>query len=225
MEVSDVRREYTLAGLDERHLPPEPVALFRAWLEEAIAADPPDPTAMTLATVDAAGRPSARVVLLKGYDERGFVFYTNYASRKARDLAANPHAALVFYWPALDRQVRIEGVVEKTSLAESVAYFATRPLAAQLGAWASRQSEPVANRAELERALAEVAERFTGGAVPRPDFWGGYRLRPSRVEFWQGRPGRLHDRVAYRRRDELPGEPPAAGAAAGGGWTLERLQP
>jgi pyridoxamine 5'-phosphate oxidase len=225
MGVSDVRREYELAGLDERHLPSEPVALFRAWLEEAIAADLPDATAMTLATVDAAGRPSARVVLLKGYDERGFVFYTNYASRKARELAANPHAALVLYWPALDRQVRIEGAVEKTSPAESAAYFATRPLAAQLGAWASRQSEPVASRAELERALADVADRFAGGAVPLPDFWGGYRLRPARVEFWQGRPGRLHDRVAYRRRDGLPGEPPTAGAAPGGGWTLERLQP
>jgi pyridoxamine 5'-phosphate oxidase len=224
MNVSDVRREYMLAGLDERHLPSEPVALFRAWLEEAIAADPPDPTAMTLATVDAAGRPSARVVLLKAYDERGFVFYTNYASRKARELAANPHAALVFYWPALDRQVRIEGLVDKTSPAESAAYFATRPLAAQLGAWASRQSEPVANRAELERALAEVTERFAGGTVPLPDFWGGYRLRPIRVEFWQGRAGRLHDRVAYLRRDDLPGEP-ALGAAAGGAWTLERLQP
>jgi pyridoxamine 5'-phosphate oxidase len=212
MDVSGVRRDYTQEGLDERGLPPEPIALFRAWLDEAIAADPLDPTAMTLATVDAEGRPAARVVLLKSCDERGFVFYTNYASRKARELDANPRAALVFYWPALDRQVRIEGEVAKTSPAESAAYFATRPLASQLGAWASRQSEPVAGREDLERALAAVAERFAGGAVPLPEFWGGYRVRPARVEFWQGRPSRLHDRIVYRRRED-------------GGWTLERLQP
>jgi pyridoxamine 5'-phosphate oxidase len=215
MNVSDLRREYSLAGLDERQLPPEPIAQFRAWLAEAIAADPLDPTAMTLATVDGAGRPSARVVLLKGYDERGFVFFTNYGSRKACELAANPRAALVFYWPARDRQVRIEGVVEKTSRAESAAYFATRPLPSQLSAWASRQSAPVAGRAELEAAMAAAGERFAGGEVPVPEDWGGYRLRPELVEFWQGRPSRLHDRLVYRRRD----------AAAGGGWTLERLQP
>jgi pyridoxamine 5'-phosphate oxidase len=215
MNVSDLRREYMLAGLDERHLPPEPIAQFRAWLAEAIAADPLDPTAMTLATADGAGRPSARVVLLKGYDERGFVFYTNYGSRKACELAANPRAALVFYWPAFDRQVRIEGVVEKTSRAESAAYFATRPLPSQLSAWASRQSAPVAGRAELEAAMAAAGERFAGGEVLAPEDWGGYRLRPELVEFWQGRPSRLHDRLVYRRRD----------APAGGGWTVERLQP
>ena len=215
MNVSDLRREYSLAGLDERQLPPEPIAQFRAWLAEAIAADPLDPTAMTLATADGAGRPSARVVLLKGYDERGFVFFTNYGSRKACELAANPRAALVLYWPACDRQVRIEGVVEKTSRAESAAYFATRPLPSQLSAWASRQSAPVAGRAELEAAMAAAGERFAGGEVPAPEDWGGYRLRPELVEFWQGRPSRLHDRLVYRRRD----------AAAGGGWTLERLQP
>jgi pyridoxamine 5'-phosphate oxidase len=215
MDVSDLRREYMLAGLDERSLPPEPIAQFRAWLAEAVAADPLDPTAMTLATADAAGRPSARVLLLKGYDERGFVFFTNYGSRKARELAANPHAAMVFHWPAFDRQVRIEGVVEKTSRAESAAYFATRPLPSRLSAWASRQSEPAGGRAELEAAQAKAGERFAGGEVPVPDFWGGYRLRPELVEFWQGRPSRLHDRLVYRRREE----------PAGGGWTLERLQP
>lgn len=215
MNVSDLRREYSLAGIDERQLPPEPVAQFRAWLAEAVAVDPLDPTAMTLATADGAGRPSARVVLLKGYDERGFVFFTNYGSRKACELAANPRAALVFHWPAFDRQVRIEGVVEKTSRAESAAYFATRPLPSQLSAWASRQSAPVAGRAELEAAMAAAGERFAGEEVPVPEDWGGYRLRPELVEFWQGRPSRLHDRLVYRRRDP----------AAGGGWTVERLQP
>jgi pyridoxamine 5'-phosphate oxidase len=167
---------------------------------------------MTLATADAAGRPSARIVLLKGFDEHGFVFYTNYGSRKAHDMDANPHAALVFHWPAFDRQVRVEGSVERIGARESAAYFATRPVDSQLGAWASRQSEPIASRAELEDRLAALAERFAG-TVPAPPFWGGYRLRHERVEFWQGRPSRLHDRLLYRRR------------AGDGGWTLERLQP
>jgi len=212
MDVSEVRRDYRRAALDERDLAPEPIAQFRAWLAEALAADPLDPTAMTLATADREGRPSARVVLLKGYDERGFVFFTNYGSRKASELAANPHAALVFYWPARDRQVRVEGVVEKTSREETAAYFATRPPASQLGAWASRQSAPVAGREPLEQAFAAAAQRFAGGEIPAPDFWGGYRLAPTRVEFWQGRESRLHDRIAYRRN-------------AHGGWTVERLQP
>jgi pyridoxamine 5'-phosphate oxidase len=213
MDVSGVRRDYTLSGLDERDLAPEPMAQFAAWLAEALAGDRLDPTAMTLATADASGRPAARIVLLKGYDERGFVFYTNYGSRKARDLAANPHAALVFHWPAFDRQVRVEGLIEPTSREESAAYFASRPVASQLGAWASRQSAPVADRAALERSYAAAAERFAGGAVPLPELWGGYRLRPDAVEFWQGRRNRLHDRLAYRRRED------------GGGWTVERLQP
>lgn len=212
MDVSEVRRDYRRAALDERDLAPDPIAQFRAWYAEALAGNPLDPTAMTLATADREGRPSARVVLLKGYDEHGFVFFTNYGSRKACELAVNPHAALVFYWPACDRQVRAEGVVEKTSREETAAYFATRPLASQLGAWASRQSAPVAGREPLEQAFAAAAERFGGGEVPAPDFWGGYRLRPARVEFWQGRESRLHDRIAYRRNAE-------------GGWTIERLQP
>jgi pyridoxamine 5'-phosphate oxidase len=211
-DVSGLRRDYIRAALDERDAAPDPIVQFRAWLAEAIAADPLDPTAMTLATVDGEGRPSARIVLLKGCDERGFVFFTNYGSRKARELAANPHAALLFYWPAFDRQVRVEGTVEKTSRAETAAYFATRPLASQLSAWASRQSAPIASREELESAAAEQAARFAASEVPAPDFWGGFRLRPSAVELWQGRPNRLHDRLAYRRAED-------------GSWTVERLQP
>jgi pyridoxamine 5'-phosphate oxidase len=211
-DVSGVRRDYTRATLDERDVASDPIAQFRVWLAEAIAADPLDPTTMTLATVDAAGQPSARIVLLKGCDERGFVFFTNYDSRKARELAANPRAALVFYWPALDRQVRVEGTVGKTSRDETAAYFATRPLAARLSAWASRQSAPIAGREPLERAAAAQAAHFAGGDVPAPDFWGGYRLQPDAVELWQGRANRLHDRLLYRR-------------AEGGSWTVERLQP
>ena len=211
MDISEIRREYMQAGLDERDLPAEPIAQFRAWLEEALAAETLEGTAMTLATADAEGRPSARIVLLKGFDAEGFVFFTNYRSRKARELEANAQAALVFYWPAFDRQVRVEGRVARVGAAESAAYFASRPLASRLGAWASRQSEPIAGRAELELQLAAAAERFAGG-VPVPPFWGGYRLRHDRVEFWQGRPSRLHDRLVYRR-------------AKDDGWTIERLQP
>ncbi|HVT59690.1 MAG TPA: pyridoxamine 5'-phosphate oxidase [Thermoanaerobaculia bacterium] len=222
MKISDVRREYTGGELRESGVAPEPIAQFQRWLEEAMAAEPLEPTAMTLATVGPGGRPSARVVLLKGCDERGFVFYTNYGSRKGQELRANPYAALAFYWPALDRQVRIEGVVEPTSRAESEAYFASRPVPSQLGAWASRQSAPVA-REELEAELGRVTQRFAGAAVPLPELWGGYRLRPDRIEFWQGRPNRLHDRLVYRRRP--PEDGGGAGGPDGGVWTLERLAP
>ncbi len=167
---------------------------------------------MTLATVDREGQPSARVVLLKGCDERGFVFFTNYASRKGRDLEENPRAALVFYWPAFDRQVRVEGTVEKTSPEESEAYFQSRPLGARIGAWTSSQSEVIASREELERSVEEAVQRFADGAVPRPGHWGGYRVRPDEVEFWQGRESRLHDRLRYRRQP-------------GGGWLIDRLSP
>lgn len=211
MDISDLRREYDLGGLDEADLAADPFTQFGLWLEQAIAADPLDPTAMTLATADRQGRPSARVVLLKGFDERGFVFFTNYDSRKGRELAENPRAALAFFWAALHRQVRIEGTVEKVPAAESDAYYASRPLGSRLGAWASPQSQPIADRAELERALAEVAARQERVDLPRPEFWGGYRLRPEAIEFWQGRPSRLHDRILFQNGPE--------------GWRRQRLAP
>ena len=213
MDLSGIRRDYLHAALDESEVAADPIVQFQAWMAQAVAAGVHEPTAMTLATTGASGRPSARIVLLKGCDERGFIFYTNYGSRKAHELAAQPYAALLFHWPELDRQVRVEGRVERTSRAESAAYFATRPPASQLSAWASRQSAPVASRGELERALAAVAGRFAGGEVPLPELWGGFRLHPELIEFWQGRTGRLHDRLAYRRR--AVGETSGAGAGTG----------
>ena len=210
MNVSDVRREYGAAGLSEEDLAADPIAQLRVWLDQAQQAYPEEFTSMTLATADREGRPSARVVLLKGLDERGLVFYTNYESRKGRELAENPRAALVFYWAGLDRQVRIEGSVERTSREESEVYFISRPLGSRLGAWASPQSRPIAGRGELARRLREVEERF-GEEVPLPESWGGYRVRPETVEFWQGRPSRLHDRLRYSRQP--------------GGWRIERLAP
>jgi pyridoxamine 5'-phosphate oxidase len=212
MKVSDVRREYSLAGLSEEDLAADPITQLRLWLDEARAVLPEEFTAMILATADAGGRPAARVVLLKGLDERGLVFYTHYDSDKGRDLAANPRAALVFYWAPLDRQVRIEGTVEKTSREESEAYFASRPRGSQLGAWASHQSRPLNGREELERQVEAAAERFADGDIPLPDGWGGFRVRPEVVEFWQGRPSRLHDRLRYVQDPEV-------------GWRVERLAP
>jgi pyridoxamine 5'-phosphate oxidase len=211
MNVADVRREYGLAGLSEGDLAADPIDQFRLWLEQAMTVDPKEFTAMTLATADREGRPSARVVLLKGVDERGFVFYTHYDSRKGRELLENPRAALVFYWPLQDRQVRVEGTVEKTSRAESEAYFASRPLGSRVGAWASPQSRRISSREELERKVSEAGERF-GDDVPLPPDWGGFRLHPETIEFWQGRPSRLHDRLCYSRDRE-------------GNWRIERLAP
>jgi pyridoxamine 5'-phosphate oxidase len=206
-----IRVEYTRGSLLESEVSPEPIAQFRRWFEAALAAEVPEPNAMTLATATIDGRPAARIVLLKTFDDRGFSFYTNFRSRKARELEANPRASLVVFWNALERQVRIDGRVERVSDAESDEYFAIRPLGARLGAWASGQSEVVADRAELEAMMAEIERRFPDGVVPRPPHWGGYRVVPEEVEFWQGRPNRLHDRLVYRRS-------PAA-------WSIVRLSP
>ena len=211
MTPADLRRDYARAGLTEADAAADPLAQFARWFDEALAAGLPEPNAMTLATATLDGRPSARVVLLKGFDARGFVFFTNRHSRKGRELAANPYAALAFFWPELERQVRVEGAVAPTGDEESDAYFASRPLASRLGAWASSQSEVIAGREVLDRAVEELAARF-GGEVPRPPHWGGYRLSPEAVEFWQGRPSRLHDRLRYARRPD-------------GGWRRERLAP
>lgn len=208
-----MRRGYVRGWLDEGTAPPRWLELFQRWFDEAAAELAAlEVNAMQLATVDAAGRPAVRTVLAKGFDERGVVFYTNYRSAKARDLAAHPHAATVFAWVLQERQVRFSGPVERVSRAETEAYFATRPRGSQLGAWASPQSSVVASRAELDQLEAAVAARFDGLEIPPPPHWGGFRLVPDAVEFWQGRPDRLHDRLRYRD----------AGNAV---WNIERLAP
>jgi pyridoxamine 5'-phosphate oxidase len=210
MSLSDLRREYTSAGLREQDCDPSPVRQFAKWFQDALAANLPDPNAMTLATCPPGGRPSARIVLLKGVDERGFSFFTNYLSRKGQELEANPLASLVFFWPDIERQVRVEGKVEKVTPNESDEYHQTRPRGNQLGAWCSEQSEVVAGREVLETRLRELERKYPA-EVPRPPHWGGYRLAPDMIEFWQGRPNRLHDRIRYR--------------LAHGSWIMERLSP
>ncbi len=210
--ISRLRREYIRTGLDESDVVPDPIEQFRGWFDDALAADLHEPNAMTLATATPEGLPSARTVLIKGFDERGFVFYTNYGGRKARELEENPHCALLFYWGELERQVRVEGRASRVSEEESDAYFASRPRGSQLGAWASEQSRSIENRGALELRLRELEREYQGREVPRPPFWGGYRVEPEVIEFWQGRENRLHDRLLYRRADE-------------GGWKRERLQP
>jgi pyridoxamine 5'-phosphate oxidase len=210
--IADLRRTYSRASLAEGDVAADPVAQFLAWFEEARRAELREPNAMTLATATPDGAPSARVVLLKGVDERGFVFYTDYRSEKGEELAANPRASLVFFWAELERQVRVTGRVERVSREESEAYYRTRPLGSRLGAWASRQSSVIAGREELERRAAEAAAHHPDGDVPLPPHWGGFRVVPEAVEFWQGRPSRLHDRLRYVR-------------AGSGGWRVERLSP
>ncbi|MGH7594277.1 MAG: pyridoxamine 5'-phosphate oxidase, partial [Gemmatimonadales bacterium] len=195
MNHSARRSEYVRGALDEAHTATDPLEQFAAWFADAESANIPEPDAMTLATADAGGRPSARVVLLKAFDVRGFVFYTDYRSRKGSELDSNPRAALVFHWKELERQVRIVGAVERVDLATSWAYYRTRPLGSRLGAWASRQSSILADRAALERELARVTAAYADGEIPLPPHWGGYRVVASEVEFWQGRPDRLHDRI------------------------------
>lgn len=211
-DIAALRKEYILRGLRRSDLDPDPMKQFALWFAEALQGQPVDPNAMTLATVAADGQPSARTVLLKGFDERGFVFFTNYVSRKGRELHRNPRAALHFLWTALERQVCITGTVEKVSREESELYFHSRPLGSQLGAWASTQSARVSDRAQLEAQLAKVAAQYQDMEVPLPPDWGGYRVRPGSVEFWQGRPNRLHDRLRYLRQSDQT-------------WQIERLSP
>ena len=210
-DPSQLRVDYKRAALSERDAASDPFELFTRWFDEAVAAAIPEPNAMTLATVDGAGRPAVRIVLMKGIDARGVVFHTNYDSRKGRDLAGNPRAALLFFWVDLERQVRIDGTAERVSAEDSDAYFAARPRGSQISAWASPQSAPVTDRAWLEARFAECEARFASGAVPRPPNWGGVRVVPDRFEFWQGRTSRLHDRLVWSRQ--------------GDGWTIGRLAP
>lgn len=214
-DLAAVRREYALGGLGERDLSGDPVTMLRRWLGEALTAEVEEPTAMVLATVSAAGRPSSRTVLLKGLSEAGLVFYTNYSSRKGEDLAGQPGCALLFGWYALQRQVRVEGEATRLPQEASAAYFAGRPRPSQLAAWASPQSRVLESRERLEERYRELESRFAGQEVPVPPFWGGYVVAPVAVEFWQGRRGRLHDRLRYRRVLTDPER----------GWLVERLAP
>lgn len=211
-KFEDFRREYTRAGLSAEQLNASPLKEFERWLEQAVHAGLSDPTAMSLSTIDAEGRPWQRIVLLKGLSEDGFVFYTNYGSNKAQAIAENPQVSLLFPWNELDRQVIIGGAAVRMSVAESASYFLTRPRESQIAAWASEQSRPIAARAILENQVQKLRDKFAGGEIPMPDFWGGYRVVPQRIEFWQGGEHRLHDRFRYERD-------------ANGEWSLGQLQP
>ncbi len=212
MNLSDLRRQYASRSLDRPDLQADPFAQFDLWMREAIETEILEPNAMALATVSSNGAPTVRTVLLKGFDERGLVFYTNYASAKARDLAANSQVACLFQWLPLERQVSVTGLAEKISTAESLKYFLSRPHESQIGAWASRQSQIITTRALLEEKFAEMKNKFRAGEVPLPEFWGGYRVLPHTFEFWQGRPNRLHDRFVYRQ-------------TTSDSWHIERLMP
>ena len=210
--MNETPPQYNADSIDEQTVDRDPLTLFERWLHEAKAVGIHLAEAMTLATATSAGKPSARLVLLKGADERGFVFYTNYRSMKARELDSNPHAALVFYWPQLERQVRVEGKVERTSAEESDAYFKTRPRESQIGALASPQSDVIASREALQEKADQIEKLYEDREIERPEHWGGYRLHAERIEFWKGRPGRLHDRILYERQ-------------ADGSWSIRRLAP
>jgi len=209
--ISNIRKDYLQQSLTEDTIAPDPIRQFDVWWAAALQAKLDEVNAMTLATASADGIPSARIVLLKGYDERGFVFFTNYQSEKGQDLIANPHASLVFFWPTLERQVRINGSAEKVSSAESDEYFNSRPVGSRIGAWASPQSEVIKSRDLLEQNVTELERKYADGSIPRPPHWGGFRIIPNSIEFWQGRPNRLHDRIRYT----LIGEE----------WVIERLAP
>ncbi len=211
MSIADLRRDYSHATLSEHEVDADPIRQFEQWFQQTLASEVPEPNAMSLATVGKDGKPSLRIVLLKDVDARGFTWYTNYESRKADDLQANPHAALTFHWVPLERQVRIEGRVEKVDVADSEAYFNIRPIKSRLGAIASAQSRPIESRERLEQQFAEAEAKY-GEHPPRPSHWGGYRLIPEWIEFWQGRRSRLHDRIVYTRQPD-------------GQWSLQRLQP
>lgn len=211
MDLSDFRKEYSSRGLHRADIQPDPFEQFSIWFAQAVELSLHEPNAMTLSTVDGSGMPSQRTVLLKQFDARGFTFYTNYHSRKARELAASPKACLLFPWITLERQIIVQGTVEKTSTAESLEYFHARPRESQIGAWVSAQSEVIPDRDFLENRLANLEKQYAGQEIPLPPHWGGYRVIPETIEFWQGGPARLHDRFLYRRE--------------GSGWTIDRLSP
>ena len=211
MSFADLRREYTQGGLIEAEVGDDPFAFFRHWFDQALQAKLYEPNAMTLVTCTSEGKPSARIVLLKGFDERGFTFFTNHESRKGHEMAENPFVALVFYWGEIERQVRVEGRVIQVTAAESDAYFQSRPRGSQLGAWASEQSTVIAGREALEQRLKQIEEQVGEGPIPRPPHWGGFRVVPEMIEFWQGRPNRLHDRIRFQKSETA--------------WIQERLSP
>jgi len=210
-DIASIRQEYTKASLDESSVDSDPMAQFEKWFQEAVSSEVLEPNAMVLGTVDAGGRSYQRTVLLKSFDAQGFVFYTNYTSRKAKQMAHNPHVSLLFPWYSLQRQVMITGTVAKIPAKESLTYFLSRPRGSQLGAWVSNQSQVISSRSLLEKKLAEMKEKFKEGKIPLPDQWGGYRVVPDSIEFWQGRPNRLHDRLLVEKADES--------------WNLSRLAP